>query len=164
LAFEASRQLTARGFKVKGLVLIDTPSPIDHKPLPNEVISYVIKLNTHGADASNNDALRKEFQLSASMAAAYKPVPFCSQIKHSRLPTVMLKSQSVLDTERLCGVRYDWLSDQATRDSAIVDWEELVGGHVEVLPIPGTHFETFNRENVSFSLDISMNQVSSSWY
>lgn len=60
----------------------------------------------------------------------------------------MLCSRDVLDTEALYGVKYDWLSRQDTRDAAIGTWEKLVGGHIDVLPIPGNHFQPFVKDKV----------------
>ena len=147
MAFEAAQQLVANGFEVKGLILIDSPNPIDHKPLPNEVIDNIIKRSSQTHALNANAALREEFQFNASLLGNYEATP-SSQRNGLRLKTVMLRSQDVLDTESLCGVRYDWLSDQDARAAAIVAWEGLVGGHVEVLPIPGNHFEAFSQKNV----------------
>ncbi len=148
MAFEAAQQLMANGFEVKGLILIDSPNPIDHEPLPNEVIANVIKPSSQTHALNNNAALREEFQFNASLLGSYKAVSF-SKTNRLRLKTVMLRSQDAFDTESLCGVRYDWLSNQDARAAAIVAWEGLVGGHVEVLPIPGNHFEAFSQKNVS---------------
>ena len=148
MAFEAAQQLMANGFEVKGLILIDSPNPIDHEPLPNEVIASIIKPSSQAHASNNNAALREEFQFNASLLASYKAVSF-SKTNRPRLKTVMLRSQDVFDTESLCGVRYDWLNNQDARAAAIVAWEGLVGGHVEVLPIPGNHFEAFSQKNVS---------------
>lgn len=60
----------------------------------------------------------------------------------------MLQSKDTLDTEALCGVRYDWLSRQDVRDAAIAEWESLVGGPVQVVPIAGNHFEPFIDDKV----------------
>lgn len=148
MAFEAAQQLMANGFEVKGLILIDSPNPIDHEPLPNEVVANIIKPSNQTHALNNNAALREEFQFNASLLGSYKAVSF-SKTNRLRLKTVMLRSQDIFDTERLCGVRYDWLSSQDARAAAIVAWEGLVGGHVEVLPIPGNHFEAFSQKNVS---------------
>lgn len=148
VAFEAARQLTAQGLEVKGLILIDSPSPIDHEPLPAAVISSIIKPSGQAHSfSSNRIALEDEFSSNAHLLGTYQPEPF-SSTNGKGLKTIMLRSQDVLDTEALYGVRYDWLSRQDTRAAAIVDWEELVGGHVEILPIPGNHFEPFLKENV----------------
>lgn len=138
----------ANGFEVKGLILIDSPNPIDHEPLPNEVIANIIKSSGQTHALNNNAALREEFQFHASLLGSYKAVSF-SKTNRLRLKTVMLRSQNVFDTESLCGVRYDWLSNQDARAAAIVAWEGLVGGYVKVLPIPGNHFEAFSQKNVS---------------
>ena len=136
------------GFEVKGLILIDSPNPIDHKPLPNEVIANIIKSSSQASALNNNAALKEEFQFNASLLGSYEAVSY-SKMNRLRLKTVMLRSQDVFDTESLCGVRYDWLSDQDARAANIVAWEGLVGGHVKVLPIPGNHFEAFSQKNVS---------------
>ena len=148
MAFEAAQQLMASGFEVKGLILIDCPNPIAHEPLPNEVIANIIRPSSQTHALNNNPTLREEFQFNASLLGSYKAVSF-SKTNRLRLKTVMLRSQDVFDTESLCGVRYNWLSNQDARASAIVAWEGLVGGHVEVLPIPGNHFEAFSQRNVS---------------
>ncbi|KAK7966407.1 type I iterative polyketide synthase [Apiospora aurea] len=137
VAFEAARQLMDDGFDVKGLLLIDSPIPIDHEPLPNEVISQVIR---------GNSALEEEFQFNASLLGDYCPTPLPSTAQ-ACFRTVMLRSGDLFDTETLCGVRYDWLSSQASRGAAVGAWEELVGGPVEVMPIPGNHFEPFSNSN-----------------
>ena len=61
----------------------------------------------------------------------------------------MLRSQDTLDTEALCGVKYDWLSSQRTRDEAIKGWEVILGTEADVLDIPGNHFEAFDEKFVS---------------
>jgi len=147
VAFEAAKQLTARGFEVKGLILIDSPSPIHHEPLPNEIIARIVSPRGQTRALNDTSALREEFQFNASLLGSYKALPV-SETSGTGLKTVMLKSEDVLDTESLCGVRYDWLSSQEKRSTAVMAWEELTGGHVEVLPIPGNHFEAFSPENV----------------
>lgn len=154
VAFEAAQQLTAHGLEVKGLILIDSPSPIDHEPLPAEIIFSITKPRCQSHLISGNFvALEKEFSSNAHLLGTYEPGSFNS-INLKGPKTVMLRSQDILDTEALYGVRYDWLSRQVTRTAAIADWEELVGGQVEVLPIPGNHFEPFLKENVGVSVPL----------
>ncbi|RDA90176.1 hypothetical protein CP533_1018 [Ophiocordyceps camponoti-saundersi (nom. inval.)] len=146
VAFEAAQQLTARGLQVKGLVLIDSPSPIKHEPLPSAVISNVTKTmgqESHILPGSRN-ALEIEFQSNAALLGTYDPNPFPG----GGIKTVILQSQESLDTESLWNVRCDWLSQEKTRASSVVAWEELVGRRVKVLPIPGNHFEPFLASNV----------------
>lgn len=66
-----------------------------------------------------------------------------------RAKVVMLQSQDTYDCEALCGVQYPWLSDQGARTDAIAAWGKLVGQDVQVLDIPGNHFEAFTAQNVS---------------
>ncbi|RYP75913.1 hypothetical protein DL771_002177 [Monosporascus sp. 5C6A] len=148
VAFEAAQQLTAHGLEVKGLVLIDSPCPVDHEPLPAAVIASITRTSVQpGRLASSSVALEEEFSSNASLLGSYKPQSF-PKATGRRLKAVMLRSQDILDTEALWAVRYDWLSRQDTRAAAVVAWEELVGGHVEVLPIPGNHFEPFSEDKI----------------
>ncbi|RDA85919.1 hypothetical protein CP532_2712 [Ophiocordyceps camponoti-leonardi (nom. inval.)] len=153
LAFEAAQQLRARGLDVKGLVLIDSPSPINHEPLPSAVISNITK--TMGSQqkqdrSRSRNAIEEEFVSNAALLENYNPRPFSQT--DSGIKTVMLQSQETLDTESLWNVRCDWLSQEMTRASSVAAWEELVGRHVKVLPIPGNHFEPFLKRNTSAQL------------
>lgn len=62
---------------------------------------------------------------------------------------IMLRSRETLNGEKLCGVRYPWISDQRARSEAVVAGEKLVGQSIQVLDIPGNHFEAFAPQNVS---------------
>ncbi|QPC71344.1 hypothetical protein HYE68_002096 [Fusarium pseudograminearum] len=145
VAFEVARLLFLRGIEVRGLVLIDSPSPINHEPLPAPVISSITR--STGRSESTN-ALEEEFLSNASLLGRYKPESL-SLTTGRTLKTVMLQSKDTLDTEALCGVRYDWLSRQDVRDAAIAEWESLVGGPVQVVPIAGNHFEPFIDDKVT---------------
>ncbi|KAM0544995.1 hypothetical protein ACHAPJ_011576 [Fusarium lateritium] len=144
VAYEAARLLAIRGVDVKGLVLIDSPNPINHIPLPAPIVDSITR--PAGQSGAMN-ALKQEFLSNASLLGSYKPEVF-SRVTGSPLRTVILRSQNTLDTEAHFGVRYDWLSQQEARDDAIVAWENLVGGAVEVLPIPGNHFEPFSEDKI----------------
>ena len=63
----------------------------------------------------------------------------------------MLSSQEDLDTESLCGIRYDWLCEKSVRDRDIQRWNSLVNNPLTVFNIPGNHFEPFEEDNVSYS-------------
>ena len=144
VAYEVARQLTIRGVNVKGLVLIDSPSPIDHEPLPAAIITSIIGSGRQSVISGN---LQEEFLSNASLLGSYKPELYFP-VAGKPLKTIMLRSQSTLDTEALFGVRYNWLSQQETRDDAIVAWEYLVSCPVEVFPIPGNHFQPFLEDKV----------------
>ena len=150
VAFEAARQLAARGIEIKGLVLIDSPYPVDHEPLPASIISKILTPSQQVllGPPRKPTALEREFSHNASLLGTYKPEPF-NMINGRKLKTVMLRCSDTFDCEALCSVRYDWLSRQDTRSAAISAWCDLVGGHVHVMSISGNHFEPFLAENVS---------------
>ena len=148
VAYEAAQQLVTNGFKIRGLVLIDSPSPINHEPLPTALIAHVARPMERLNVSRYSTDLKDEFVFNASLLGNYNPRPFLES-QGRGLRTAMLRSTEVLDTQRLCNVRYDWLNRQDSRTTAIASWKKLVGGHVEVFQIPGNHFEPFNKENVS---------------
>ncbi|OBS25289.1 hypothetical protein FPOA_05822 [Fusarium poae] len=145
VAFEAARLLSMRGVDVKGLVLIDSPSPVNHEPLPAEIISSITRSTGRPGSTS---ALEEEFLSNASLLGRYIPEGISSSISKT-LKTVILQGQDTLDTETLCGVRYGWLNRQEVRDAAIEEWEQIVGGPVKVLLIEGNHFEPFMDDKIS---------------
>ncbi|KAM7199138.1 hypothetical protein V8F33_004613 [Rhypophila sp. PSN 637] len=139
VAFEAAKQLISRGFEVKGLVLIDVPSPVDHEPLPEIIIDSICK--------GSSDAVKQEFLYNASLLGMYKPG--VREAVRLDLKTVMLQSRELFDTEEELGVRYEWLSQSEARTRALKDWEVLTGGQVvQVLYIPGNHFGAFDQCHV----------------
>ena len=146
MAFELARQLLEKGKPVKGVVLIDSPYPINHEPLPNAIISHITKSgSTNDSGSAGRQRVSAQFEANAAMLGKYKP----SATRVNFPKTIMLRSRGTLDCERLCGVRYPWISDQNTRSEAILAWEKLVGQKIAVLEIPGNHFETFAPQNVS---------------
>ncbi|KAL8913791.1 MAG: hypothetical protein Q9172_007210 [Xanthocarpia lactea] len=151
VAFEAAHILQGQGVDVRGLVLIDSPYPHNHEPLPEEVIKYVLHRNSsrkgvknQGDDTSKSSPLLLEFKANAALLGAYSPPHTRCDIK-----TVILRSRDTFDTSALCGVKYDWLSSQSARTEAIKGWESIVGERVDVLDIPGNHFQAFEEQNIA---------------
>jgi len=149
LAFEATQKLIAAGHAVKGLVLIDSPSPINHQALPKEIIAKISQTrNSQTSQVEDVGAkIKREFEYCASLLEKYEPKYIPAH--GNRFKTIYLQSCDLFNTQKICGVQYDWLSSQDSRDSAITAWEGLVGGNLEVLPIPGNHFDAFLPDNVS---------------
>lgn len=147
VAFEAARQLLKQGFDVKGLVLIDSPCPINHVALPDSVIKRILEpYELNGRHDSAKD-LVTEFRHNAALLEAYQPFELSGR-EHGSYKTVMLQSQETFDTMKLCGVSYDWLSSRRCRDEFTESWKTLVRGPFEVLPIPGNHFQAFDAQNL----------------
>ena len=155
VAFEAAHILRGLNFNVKGVVLIDSPYPKNHEPLPEKIIRYVLSHSSSGNGVKNRgDSIGKssplllEFKANAALLGAYSPPQPCHGIK-----TVILRSRDTFDTSALCGVKYDWLTSQSARTKAIKGWESLIGEGVDVLDIPGHHFQAFDEQNVSRRLE-----------
>ncbi|KAI1324240.1 hypothetical protein F5Y16DRAFT_412155 [Xylariaceae sp. FL0255] len=149
LAFEVARQLQILGRKIAGLILIDSPLPVDHKGLPQEVISYVIsKATSKGpvTDAAKQarERLGKRFEYHAGLLESYRAKP-----QDGKISCVVLKCARSLDTETLCNVSYPWLSDDGVRARQAEQWGQLVGRKVPVLDLECNHFEVFDVEHVA---------------
>lgn len=134
------------GFGVRGLVLIDSPYPENHEPLPEEIVRFVlgrsaIKNRVKGTGESLH--LRTEFQANATLLGKYPARQDRCDIK-----TVVLRSRDSFDSSGLCGVQYEWLESQTARTEAIKGWEAMLGQRVDVLDIPGHHFQAFDEQNV----------------
>ncbi|KAF7327230.1 hypothetical protein MKEN_00300100 [Mycena kentingensis (nom. inval.)] len=151
-AYEIALQLTARGVHVKGIILIDAPSPVNHVPLPESVIDRVLQL-----DASRSVELaalvRRQFSLNAQMLGQYVP-----HATASLCPALVLLRSSE-------GVHFDdgatdqvpqWLSERSDPQASVAAWQSLAHCSIKVLDIPGNHFEPFHSANVAeLSLRIS---------
>ncbi|RYP83572.1 hypothetical protein DL769_001326 [Monosporascus sp. CRB-8-3] len=149
LAFEVSRQLRKLGNTVKGVILIDSPYPIDHQALPSEVISHVVKKLSKGRELLSDAAkqvratIEAQFRRHARMLQEYNP-----DRQDEDVPCVMLKCTHALDTEMLCGVSYPWLSDDTFRDKCVRDWEQLIGKRIPVMDVDCNHFEVFDDKHL----------------
>lgn len=42
-----------------------------------------------------------------------------------------------------------WLADRNDAQTAVADWERLIGDEVKIWDIPGNHFQPFSTDNVS---------------
>jgi hypothetical protein len=128
-------------------VLIDSPFPRQHEPLPKKLVAHILGTSTATISAGMADII-SEFEQNASILGQYNPPDFDAS-RDSKIKTFYLRSQDTIDTMAACGVKYDWLSNQSDRDEAVRGWERLVGGPIEVLSIPGNHFQPFTSQNVS---------------
>lgn len=67
--------------------------------------------------------------------------------KQPSLPLVFLKSSEPYNVSIDIEIP-SWLSNHADTMASIHVWESLSGGFVEILDIPGNHFEAFSPQNV----------------
>ncbi|KAI0103346.1 hypothetical protein GGR51DRAFT_573276, partial [Nemania sp. FL0031] len=150
LAFEVARQLQSLGRSVKGLILIDSPSPVNHQALPQEIISHIINNKTASkttyiteSSKKAREKINQKFQYHAMLLENYHPKP-----KADNFPCVMLKCSVSMDTEKLCNVSYPWVSDDVFRERSVWQWEQLIGRTIPVLDVACNHFEVFDADHV----------------
>ena len=67
---------------------------------------------------------------------------------------ILLRSKEGFDARALPSAHVAWLEDRSNPHSIAEDWEEIVGAKVEVIGIPGNHFEPFEANNVSVYLGL----------
>ncbi|KAF2762266.1 ketoacyl-synt-domain-containing protein [Pseudovirgaria hyperparasitica] len=143
VAFETAQHLARLGKQVKGVILIDSPCPKDHTPLPEEVVKHVLKPMTDSKAGRSAATVANQFKWHAAMLGKYNPPADASEV-----PYIMLQSAETFDTSGQCGVKYPWLEDQRERARAIDGWQEVLGRKVKTLQIPGDHFQPFTKECV----------------
>ena len=152
VAFEAARILMDTGYAVVGVVLIDSPPPIDHQPLSPEIIAAVtnngrnVENEGHGFREVVRHLIRKSFTTSAKMLAAFepsdgKPVP--------RIVLLRSKEGFYIENKHPKGPANPWLQDRSNPRTGVAEWEGIVGEKVSVINISGNHFQAFDAANVS---------------
>ena len=126
---------------MKGVVLIDSPSPLDHVPLSDALIDSIVKqLNRNSIPSSICLLVKEQFQMSSRMLLDYDPL-----VVNDPYPQLVL----------LCSCEnYDpggdlevpgWLSNRGDRRSVVAGWETIVGQPVKCIDIPGHHFQAFHK-------------------
>ncbi|KAK7035442.1 polyketide beta-ketoacyl-synthase [Paramarasmius palmivorus] len=149
VAFEAARQLMSAGHSVKGVVLIDSPSPVNHVPLSDTLIDAVVNLDSRAAKSDISRLVKQQFQMNSAMLGKYEP----SQ-GGSYPPLVLLRSSEGFKHQSVAVPT--WLSDRTDARQAVAGWEKIVGSKVKVLDILGNHFEPFSPTHiVSVSQQVS---------
>lgn len=125
---------------------------MEHQALPQEIIAYVLsKVSAVRSDAVKKarDDIEINFKRHAAMLQNYNPRHADFSAGQGDVPCVMLRCLRTMDTERLCGVSYPWLSDATVGKESIVKWEHLIGTHMPVLELDCDHFGLFEPAHVS---------------
>lgn len=146
IAFEIACELIQQGVEVKGILLIDAPSPLNHVPLTNTLLGQAVR--GLGDNTETAKMVRKQFKLSSLLLGEYKPrkmsvyprVAFLRSREGFRLDPGVLSFGETIP---------GWLVDREDARAACVDWECLIGDEVKMWDIPGNHFQPFFSENVS---------------
>lgn len=148
LAFEVSRQLRQRGKPPRGIILIDSPTPIGHEPLPKEVISHVVSktASQRGSEAAAEarSCIEAQFRRHAGLLQKYDPLP-----EEGDVQCVSISCVRTMDTQELCGVSYPWLAEDGFRRESLRSWERLLKQSIAVLEVDCNHFEVFEPSYVS---------------
>ena len=129
---------------MKGVVLIDSPCPLNHVPLSDELIDSIMKLDRGSPPSSTGMLVKRQFQMNSGILLDYDPT-VCGG-PYPQL--VLLCSRDNYDPGGGLEVP-GWLSSRAVRRSAAEGWEVVVGKPLKYIDIPGHHFQVFHDRYVS---------------
>lgn len=144
-------EMQRAGIEVAGVILIDSPSPFSSEPLPPALLDAVLPTAEFSNVRHARIASLVRTQMNHSTRAVVAYDPQSAPRPYPRL--VMLRCSDAFDVSAIPGCGdLPFLTDRRDPRSAVQDWERLVGGTVEVLDIPGHHFEPFHPKHVRLSL------------
>lgn len=144
-SYEVARQLRAKGITVKGILLIDAPSPTNHVPLSDGLLDSIL-FRAPANDLS--PLIMAQFRMSPRLIAGYHPKAMADT---QPIPAVMLYSTEGYNPSGVSNVP-KWISERGTKQSrrdAVEGWERLFGTPVKMLDIPGSHFDAFHPSNIA---------------
>nr|AEF32750.1 polyketide synthase [Volvariella volvacea] len=139
VAYEMTRYLREHGLNVKGVLLIDSPCPLNHVPLSKEIIQSAVELNHTSPEV--RQLVVTQFYQNCRLLKQY--CPNTVQAAGGCPPLVLLRSTlpyapaGVLDMP-------PWLSSGDRLKLLVTEWENLTGRTVKALDIPGNHFQPFH--------------------
>lgn len=150
VAFEMARLLSERGdCLVRGVVLIDAPPPLHHRPLARETVQAAMAAkHVHAAKDRPPEAARFHEAVGAlavrnnlrraALLGRYRPR------REGPMPrVVLLRSSEGFSAAGYALPENKWLHDRTDVKTSSGAWEELVGEKVKVIDIPGDHFTPF---------------------
>ncbi|KAI0888173.1 putative polyketide synthase [Annulohypoxylon maeteangense] len=149
VAFEAARQLLSQGHGVIGVILIDSPAPLDHQPLSARIIDAVTsQAKEPGTEAAKaiRAVTRRSFASCANLLGAFTPSPPSAQ----PVPRVFLlrSREGWQDASDPDFFENEWLQDRRSPRGAISGWETVTASKVAWVDIPGNHFQVFDAANI----------------
>lgn len=153
---------------VRGVILVDSPCPLQHVPMSSAIIDAVITSQTSEPHSCSSpiSARRKDIQKcvksqfieNAKLLERYGATFRTSEDQReggyvngtSYPPLVLLRSKEGFHPR---GVPPEdvpgWLKHRSKPRAGVAEWESFVGrSKIEVLEIPGDHFAAFKEENV----------------
>ncbi|EDR13531.1 polyketide beta-ketoacyl-synthase [Laccaria bicolor S238N-H82] len=145
VAFEIAKQLAATHINVMGVILVDSPSPKNKVPLSAAMVDAIISPNTTGRVTEAFKLTKRQFLMNSQILAEYDLEAITSG-SYPRL--IFLRC---IEGYNSVGVDVPlWFSDRKNVKGVTGNWEGIVGQPVQVLDIPGHHFEAFSSANVRY--------------
>ncbi|PBK92884.1 putative polyketide synthase [Armillaria gallica] len=143
-AYETALQLQKQGITVKGILLVDSPNPINHVPLSKSLIAAAVQLDSRSSASEVGQLVKKQFAMNAAMLKDYDP-----RATHGVCPpVVLLRSSEGFNPEGVADVPR-WLADRSDAKNATTGWDTLTPSPVKVFDIPGNHFQPFTTANIA---------------
>lgn len=142
MAFEIARQLLKCSIDAR-VLLIDSPSPLNHVPLDECLIENITNANIQHTASNMSRFIQAQFRFNSKSLGMYKPLPGDGPFPK----IILLRSREGFLPGRISNVP-NWLSERGGSRDVVAGWEALIGCPVRVIDIPGHHFEPFSPENV----------------
>ncbi|KAK0228850.1 polyketide synthase [Armillaria fumosa] len=143
-AYETALQLQKQGIAVKGILLVDSPNPINHVPLSKSLIAAAVQLDSRSSASEVGQLVKKQFAMNAAMLKDYDP-----RATHGVCPPmVLLRSSEGFKPEGVADIP-KWLADRSDAKNATTGWDTLTPSPVKVFDIPGNHFQPFTTANIA---------------
>ncbi|KII86717.1 hypothetical protein PLICRDRAFT_177466 [Plicaturopsis crispa FD-325 SS-3] len=141
VAFEVARQLLVSGVIVKGVVLIDSPSPSDRVVLSDKLLESAISLQARTMGSQVGAQVRAQFETNTRLLDGYHP-------RAGRNPPLAaLCCREGFQPPDVPDVP-PWLSNRCDLRTPLTGWEALVRSAVKGWDIPGHHFQPFQPQNI----------------
>nr|APH07629.1 PKS1 [Agaricomycetes sp.] len=146
VAFEMACQLLRRGFKVRGVILIDSPCPIDHVPLPEDLINFIVDQDRYSStnlSAAIAQVVKSQFQRNSALLSRYNP----DRTPNALPQLVLLRSREGYDPKGVTETPR-WLKERSDAMDIVSEWQRFTGSEIKVIDIPGNHFSAFDPINI----------------
>ncbi|KIY47273.1 ketoacyl-synt-domain-containing protein [Fistulina hepatica ATCC 64428] len=155
VAYEMACILIERGYKVHGVVLIDSPSPSHRVPLSDSVISHALGLDKRRSTYTRRNSilpvLGHQFRSNGALLGRYESeIKAAARPAHTRPIIAFLRCQESYQPSGVSDVPA-WLTDRKSEDGLdglVSGWETFTRSSIRVWNIPGHHFEPFHPTNV----------------
>lgn len=155
VAFEMARLLSERGdCLVRGVVLIDSPPPLNHIPLARDTVQAAMALKHVHADKTRPPEAARFHEAIGALAVRnnLRRAALLGQYRPRRegaMPrVVLLRSSEGFSAAGYALPENKWLHDRRDVETSSGAWEQLVGAKIKVIDIPGDHFTPFEPAHV----------------